>query len=73
LACSLQFWRAEHGLRTSPQTAQSPAGDAARATQTPLAAPETIVSPQEAKELFRSVDEILQFVSKDTGLPSTTR
>ena len=52
-----------------PQTAQSPAGDAARATQTPLAAPETIVSPQEAKELFRSVDEILQFVSKDTGLP----
>jgi len=52
-----------------PQTAQSPAGDAARATQAPLAAPETIVSPQEAKELFRSVDEILQFVSKDTGLP----
>src|SRR5450631_1167343 len=48
-----------------PQTApgQSPAGEGARATQ------ETIVSPQEAKELFRSVDEILQFASQDTGLP----
>lgn len=27
------------------------------------------LSPKEAEELFRSVDEILQFVSKDTGLP----
>ncbi|MGA2423596.1 MAG: hypothetical protein ABSG07_06300 [Terriglobales bacterium] len=32
-------------------------------------APETIVSPKEAKELFRSVDEILQFASQDTDLP----
>src|SRR5271165_2217065 len=38
------------------------AGDT-RATQ------ETIISPKEAKELFRSVDEILQFASQDTGLP----
>jgi len=30
---------------------------------------ETTVSPKEAKELFRSVDEILQFASQDTGLP----
>ncbi len=29
----------------------------------------TTISPQEAKELFRSVDEILQFASQDTGLP----
>lgn len=42
---------------------QSPAGEGARAT------PETIVSPKEAKNLFRSVDEILQFASDDTGLP----
>jgi hypothetical protein len=42
---------------------QAPAGEGARATQ------ETIVSPKEAKELFRSVDEILQFASDDTGLP----
>jgi hypothetical protein len=30
---------------------------------------ETTVSPKEAKELFRSVDEILKFASDDTGLP----
>ena len=27
------------------------------------------ITPAEAKELFRSVDEILHFASKDTGLP----
>jgi hypothetical protein len=27
------------------------------------------ISPQDAKELFKSVDEILQFASRDTGLP----
>jgi hypothetical protein len=32
-------------------------------------APETTVSSKEAKELFRSVDEILKFASEDTGLP----
>jgi hypothetical protein len=32
-------------------------------------APETIVSSKQAKELFRSVDEILQFASQDTDLP----
>jgi hypothetical protein len=42
---------------------QTPAGEAAQAT------PETIISSKEAKELFRSVDEILQFASQDTGLP----
>jgi hypothetical protein len=48
-----------------PQTApaQAPAGEGARATQ------ETTVSSKEARELFRSVDEILQFASQDTGLP----
>src|SRR5208282_4348167 len=48
-----------------PQTApaQTPAGEGARATQ------ETVVSSKEAKELFRSVDEILKFASQDTGLP----
>jgi hypothetical protein len=42
---------------------QTPAGEGARATQ------ETIVSPKEAKELFKSVDEILKFASDDTHLP----
>jgi len=45
---------------------QTPAGGGARATQ---AAPETTISSKEAKELFHSVDEILQFASQDTGLP----
>jgi hypothetical protein len=31
--------------------------------------PETKITPQQAAELFRSVDEIVQFVSQDTGLP----
>jgi len=54
-----------------PQTApaQTPAGEGARATQTTPATQETTISPKEAKELFRSVDEILQFASQDTGLP----
>jgi hypothetical protein len=42
---------------------QAPTGEGARAT------PETTISPKEAKKLFRSVDEILQFASDDTGLP----
>jgi len=47
---------------------QTSAGEGPNSTQQP-AAPATIVSPREAKELFRSVDEILQFASLDTGLP----
>ncbi len=51
--------------QSQPQTApaQPPAGEGALATQ------ETTVSSKEAKELFRSVDEILQFASQDTDLP----
>jgi ribosome-binding protein aMBF1 (putative translation factor) len=44
----------------APQS-QKPAGEAA-------AAPRKI-SPKQADELFRSVDEILQFAGKDSGLP----
>src|ERR1700735_1450876 len=32
-------------------------------------APEQKISPKEAEELFHDVDQILQFASKDTGLP----
>jgi len=35
----------------------------------PAATAEKKISPQEADELFRSVDQILQFASRDTGLP----
>ncbi|MGC2248177.1 MAG: hypothetical protein WA609_16340, partial [Terriglobales bacterium] len=58
-----------------PQSQPPSAGEGARATQTPATqapatpAPEKIISPQEAKELFRSVDELLKFASEDTGLP----
>jgi hypothetical protein len=45
---------------------QPPAGEGARSTQT---REETTVSSKEAKELFRSVDEILKFASDDTGFP----
>src|SRR5579863_2439247 len=32
-------------------------------------APETHITKQQARELFRSVDEILRIVSQDTGMP----
>jgi len=43
-----------------PQTSSPPATEPSE---------ETKISPQEAKELFRSVDEILKFASNDSGLP----
>ena len=46
--------------------AQTPAGEGARATQDTQ---EQKISPQEAEKLFRSVDEILGFASKDTLFP----
>jgi hypothetical protein len=42
---------------------KQPAGEGAGTTQEPT------ISPEAAKELFRSVDEILKFASQDTGLP----
>jgi len=38
-------------------------------SQPSSAEPEKKITPQEADELFHSVDEILQFASKDTNLP----
>ncbi len=57
----------------SPGPGTSPASPNAQAPE-PVPAPkntepEKKISPQEAQALFRSVDEILQFVSRDTGLP----
>jgi hypothetical protein len=48
--------------QSQPSQPQSAAGD-------DHTTPETIVSPKEGKELFRSVDEILRFASQDTDLP----
>jgi len=50
----------------SVQNQQSGAGTAQVPEQPE---PETHVTKSQAKELFRSVDEILDFVSQDTGLP----
>jgi len=61
--------RSEGQSESSSAANRSAPTPAARARAT-AAIPETSVSPKEAKELFRSVDEILQFASQDTGLPS---
>jgi hypothetical protein len=46
------------------------AGESPAPTQPAKASPaETHISPAEAQELFRSVDDILKFASKQTGLP----
>ena len=60
----------ELGLQVQDQQQSTAhAGEGARATQTTQATPEKIISPQEAKELFKSVDEILEFASRETKLP----
>jgi hypothetical protein len=60
----------ELGLQLQDQRQSTAnAGEGARATQTTQATPEKVISPQEAKELFKSVDEILEFASRETKLP----
>jgi hypothetical protein len=63
----------ELGLQVQDQStskSQTSAGEGARATQqqTP-ATKEKTISPEQAEDLFRSVDKILKFASTDTGLP----
>src|SRR6266849_2597530 len=55
---------------SAPAAPQEPKTGGEGAHTTPdHATPEQKISPEEAGELFRSVDEILQFASKDTALP----
>jgi hypothetical protein len=49
---------------TSPSEASKPAAATKQQIQ-----PESKISPQQADELFRDVDEILKFASQDTALP----
>jgi hypothetical protein len=58
------------GMAKPSATGQAPsaAGQGA-AQEKSQAEAETRISPQQAEELFRSVDEILKFCSDDTGLP----
>jgi len=62
----------------SPNTTQLPGTGASVQNQPPANSgnqqsnqpePETRITKEQAKELFRSVDQILQFASDDTGLP----
>jgi hypothetical protein len=74
LVLSLVLLSVSVGAQAPPPAAppQKAAGEGARATQAtqaPPTAPEEKISPQEAEKLFRSVDEILRFVSQDTLLP----
>jgi hypothetical protein len=50
--------------QAQPEPTQPAAGEKPSSKE-----PETTISSKEAKELFRSVDEILKFASDDTGLP----
>ena len=52
---------------TAPQNPQ-PAPDKKKAAAD-AAAQEQEISPKEAEELFHDVDQIMQFASKETGLP----
>ncbi len=62
---------AAEGARSTQSAPATESPDAqAPDKQTPATqAPEKIISPSEAKALFRSVDELLKFASDDTGLP----
>ena len=60
-------------LTAAPAVAQQPAQPQAPAKPpqagTPKAQPEKEITPEEAKQLFQSVDEILRFASEDSHLP----
>ena len=54
------------GAAALPAQTASPANPP---SQSQAAKPETHITPGQAQELFRSVDEILHFASQDSGLP----
>jgi hypothetical protein len=75
LLLAVSTW-AQSAATQAPSSAaavqQSPSKTTPPASGADKAAPkqsEQKISPKEAEELFRSVDEILKFVSDDTGLP----
>jgi hypothetical protein len=70
LSASAAWPQSEHP--SSPQDSQNANGPQQTSDQPQsqtTAAPEKIISPREAKDLFHSVDELLKFASDDTGLP----
>jgi hypothetical protein len=65
--CFLLPAAAQSPQQSSPSSQAPPAGASSTAEEQ-----EHKITPQEAEELFRTVDEILEFASKDTGLPIKT-
>ena len=57
------------GAQTASQSAPAQKPPAENQKPHPSEEPQTKITPEEAQELFRSVDEILNFASKDTKLP----
>jgi len=68
LALALAFTTIPLTAQTAPQSAPAQKPQTAAGDQNPSPLPESKITPEQAQELFRSVDEILSFVSKDTGL-----
>src|SRR6185437_4344507 len=75
-ALSLSFPQAARAQSTPPPS--TPAGNSPSSSPNPPATPQgkpanpsgsTQITPEQAKQLFNSVDSILQFDSKVTGLP----
>jgi hypothetical protein len=62
----LGTWGWAQAAQSSPAQASAPPATTPAANQTET---ESKISPQEAEQLLRSVDEILQFASKDTLFP----
>lgn len=58
-----------HAARAQQSPAPPPVQSAAPSATSQQDQPEPKISPQEAEELFRDVDEILKFASQDTALP----
>jgi hypothetical protein len=82
LACFSFFGWAQEAQQTAPSadtSSQNQAGSFSQqpsnssgskdASQAPTDKTEQKISPQAAEQLFRSVDEIIKFASKDTSLP----
>src|SRR5277367_4907010 len=64
-------WTQAQAPTPTPQTGTAAAPDPqeSQKDQKPADAPEQKISPKEAEELFRDVDQIFRFASKDSGLP----
>src|SRR5205085_6585118 len=59
--------REDNGSRQKP--ASPPTSNPAQSSAPDTTQAESKISPQEAEDLFRSVDEILKFASQNTTLP----